>query len=264
MESMEITEIIKALEIFDGKYKRREVNEEVKRKEEITPYLIDILKKILDDPNRYADRQDKEDSYFGGVYSVILLSHFRESKAHDLIVDLFSLPGELPHDIFGDIVTEDLPAILYTTCGGSLGRIKEMILNKAVGMYCRSAALDAMVYAAVDGMSPREEVITFFSSLFPSGEEDEDKDYELYTPLVRSACDLYPEELIDKIEKAYDEELVESFWVDLDSIKKNLADGKEKTHEYVKKKMKRYLPDDIHSRISRWACFHPGSNPGPR
>jgi hypothetical protein len=91
------------------------VNEAVKHKEEITPYLIDILKKILDDPNHYADSEDKESSYFGGIYAVILLSHFRESKAHDLIVDLFSLPGELPHDIFGDIVTEDLPAILYST-----------------------------------------------------------------------------------------------------------------------------------------------------
>jgi hypothetical protein len=137
-------------------------------------------------------------------------------------------------------------------------RIKEMVLNKAVDMYCRSAALDAMVYAAVAGMSPREEVIEFFTSLFLSGEEDEQKDYELYTPLVRAACDLYPEELMDKIEKAYEEELVESFWVDLDSIKETLVDGREKTYEYVKKKMKSYLPDDIHSRISWWACFHPG------
>lgn len=75
MESMKITEIIKGLEIFDGKYKRKKVDEAVKRKDEITPYLIDILKKILADPNRYADNEDKDSSYFVGVYVVILLSH---------------------------------------------------------------------------------------------------------------------------------------------------------------------------------------------
>ena len=256
MESMEITEIIKALEIFDGQYKRKEVDEAVKRKEEITPYLIDILKKVLEEPWCYVDTKENESNYWGHIYAVMLLSHFRESRAHDLIVDLFSLPGELPHDIFGDIVTEDLPAILYSTCGGSLERIKEMILNKVADEFCRSAALRAMVYAVVDGIVPRDEVIRFFGSLFPSGERDEDTDYELYTQLANAVCDIYPEELMDKIKKAYEEDLIDSFSIEPDDFDAALEMGKESALGEVKRDMERRLSENIHERISWWACFN--------
>jgi hypothetical protein len=257
MESMEITGIIKALEIFDGKYKRKEIDEAVKRKEEITPYLIDILKKVSDEPWCYVDTKDNESNYWGHIYAVMLLSHFRESSAHDLIVELFSLPGEMSHDLFGDIVTEDLPAILYSTCGGSLERIKEMILNKVADEFCRSAALRAMVYAVVDGIVPRDEVIRFFASLFPSGKVDEeDKDDELYTQLANAVCDIYPEELMDKIKKAYEQDLIDPFSIELDDFEYALGLGKEGALGMVKKDMERRLSENIHENISWWACFN--------
>lgn len=257
MESMEITEIIKRLEIFDGKYKRKEVDEAIKRKEEITPYLIDILKKVLDEPWCYAETKDNENNYWGHIYAVMLLSHFRESRAHDLIVELFSLPGELSYNLFGDITTEDLPAILYSTCGGSLEHIKEMILNKVADEFCRSAALRAMVYAVIDGIVSRDDVIQFFGSLFPSGEEDEeDKDYELYTQLANAVCDIYPEELMDKIEKAYEQDLIDPMSIEPDDFEDALGMGKESALAIVKKDMELRLSQDIHERISWWTCFN--------
>ncbi|RLB78142.1 MAG: hypothetical protein DRH24_14955 [Deltaproteobacteria bacterium] len=41
----------------------------------------------------------------------MLLGHFREHRAHKVIVDLFSLPNNIPHELFGDITTGDLPVI---------------------------------------------------------------------------------------------------------------------------------------------------------
>ena len=254
---MEIMGIIKALEVFDGKYKRKEIDEAVKRKEEITPYLIGILKKVLDEPWCYVETKDNESNYWGHIYAVMLLSHFRESMAHDLIIELFSLPGEMPYDLFGDIVTEDLPAILYSTCGGSLERIKEMILNKVADEFCRSAAMRTMVYAVVDGIVPRDEIIRFFASLFPSGKVDEeDKDYELYTSLANAVCDIYPEELMDKIEKAYEQDLIDTFSIELDDFKVALVLGKESALGRIKEDMERRLSEDIHERISWWTCFN--------
>lgn len=247
---MTIPEIIKGLEVFDGKYKRKEIDEAVKRKDEIIPHLIDILKKVLDEPWEYAD---KDSDYYGHIYAVILLSHFRETKAHDLIFELFCLPTEMPFDLFGDIVTEDLPAILYSTCGGSLERIKEMVLLRGVDEFCRSAALRAMVYAAVDGMVSREEVIEFFGSLFPS--DDQARDYELYTSLANAVCDIYPEELMDKIERAYKEGLINPGLIEPYDFERVLTMGKERALGLIKEEMERHLSPDIHSRISWWACF---------
>lgn len=31
----------------------------------------------------------------------MLLGHFKDSRAHNLIIDLFSLPDEIPHELYG-------------------------------------------------------------------------------------------------------------------------------------------------------------------
>lgn len=251
MKNMDIQEIIEALEVFDGKYKREEIDATLKLKDEITPHLIAILKKVLDDPLSYIEA---DSDYDGHTYAVMLLSHFKETKAHNLIIELFSLPGEVPYELFGDITTEDLPALLYSTCGGSLEGIKTMVLNKGIDEFCRSSALTAMVYAGVGGMVPREEVVEFFGSLFP-GENEEKDDYELYSSLAYAVCKIYPEELMDKIVIAYKEELIDTSRIDLDSFYDTLAEGKEKTLNWVRKDMERRLSADIHARMSWWACF---------
>ena len=192
---MDTQEIIERLECYDGRYKRDEIDAAIKLKKEITPHLIAILKKILDDPFYYAD---EEEDYSAHNYTLMLLSYFKEAKAHDLIVELFSLPEDLSYNLFGDITSEDLPAILYSTCGGSLERIKTLVLNKGVDEFCRLSALNAMLYAVVGGMVPREEVIEYFGSLFPAENEGKD-DYELYSNLACAVCDIYPEELMEKI-----------------------------------------------------------------
>jgi hypothetical protein len=43
--------------------------------------------------------------------------------------------------------------------------------------------------------------------------------------MINTACDLYPEELIEEIKRAYGEDLVDSFDVGFDDVKNTLAKG---------------------------------------
>ena len=54
---MEITinEILEAFRIFDGNYKREQVDAAIELKEQITPHLIKILENVLDDPSPYVE-----------------------------------------------------------------------------------------------------------------------------------------------------------------------------------------------------------------
>ncbi|MGD8445605.1 MAG: DUF1186 domain-containing protein [Desulfobacterales bacterium] len=56
-----ITEILEAFKIFDGKYKREQVDAAIELKEEITPFLIEILEKVLADPDSYIENDDLYD-----------------------------------------------------------------------------------------------------------------------------------------------------------------------------------------------------------
>ena len=166
---MEIQEILEAFQINDGVYKRKYVDEAVKRKDEIIPHLISILENVLSNPKPYI-----ENDYFDHLYAVILLGYFKAHQAHSVMIDLLSMPEDMPHQLFGDIISEDFPAILFQTCGGGLDKIKSLILNKKANDFCRGAALGAMVYAVADGMVTREETLDFFGSLFTGKEAKED------------------------------------------------------------------------------------------
>jgi hypothetical protein len=45
-----ISDILESFKILDGIYKRQQIDAAIELKEEITPYLIKILKKVLNNP----------------------------------------------------------------------------------------------------------------------------------------------------------------------------------------------------------------------
>jgi len=245
-----VSEILEAFKIFDGIYKREQVDAAIELKEEITPSLIEILENVLADPDKYIENEDQYDH----IYALMLLGHCRESKAHKVIIDLFSLPGNIPHELFGDLATSDLPTILIRTCGGSIELIKSMASNKDADDYCRVSALNAMAFAVVEKITSRKEVLSFFGTLFTGDETDEISDF--WSLLANLVCDLYPEEIMDTIKKAYDDDLIASGMIRYEDFKKALEDGKEKCLGRLKADLERRSLDDIHESMSWWACFN--------
>ena len=244
-----IANILAAFEKFDGTYKRDEVDAALELQEEITPHLIGILENVLAAPATYARRAD----YFGHMYAIQLLGHFRESRAHDVIVGLASLPPEMPHDLFADTITESLASILFATCGGSVERIKALLLNREADEYCRNAAARALAYAVVEGVVSREEILALFGSLFNGDEADLDSCF--WSFVASSVCNLYPEELMPVIKKAFADGLIFDGFIGPESFERALRQGKERSLRAPKDELKRYVPDDFHDRMSWWACF---------
>jgi hypothetical protein len=244
-----IANILAALETFDGTYRRDEVDAALALQDEITPHLIGILENVLAAPATYARRAD----YFGHMYAIQLLGHFRESRAHDVIVDLASLPPEMPHDLFADTITESLASILFATCGGSIERIKALLLNREADEYCRSAAARALVYAAVEGTVPREEIVALFGSLFTGNEADPNSGFWGF--VASSVCDLYPQELMDVIRQAFEDGLISDWFIDYASFEETLARGKNRALRRARNNLKQYAPANFHDRMSWWACF---------
>lgn len=50
-----ITEILEKFRIFDGNYKRDQVDAAIELQEEITPFLIEILDNVLANPDPYLE-----------------------------------------------------------------------------------------------------------------------------------------------------------------------------------------------------------------
>jgi len=221
-KATKMSAILEAFKLYDGIYKREQIDAAIELKEEITPYMIEILQKVLSNPNEYIENENLYDH----IYALMLLGHLREPKAHKVIVDLFSLPDDLPHDLFGDLTTSDLPTLLLRTCGGSVESIRSLALNRDADDYCRISALHAMAFAVVDGIASRDEVLSFYATLFTGDEADEASDF--WGLLANLVADLYTEEVMDTIKQAYEDGLIDSGLVRDEDFEKVLADGKEK------------------------------------
>lgn len=258
-EKMEITDILQAFEIYDKKYKRDAVDAAIARREEIIPDLIGVLENVLKNPENYLDR---DSNYFAHIYAFILLGYFKEARAHDVIVDLASLPGDLPYDLFGDSVTSDLPIILLRTCGGRVERIKELILNKDADEYCRGAALEALSYAAMAGYLTREEALSFYQGLFTGDEASATSCF--HDALACCIYDLYPEESMETIKKAYDEALIDPGYVGYDEFTEVLKTSKENRLEKFRIELEEKQINDIHEYMDWWACFNQPGDTLPR
>ncbi len=250
VEGFTTPKILESFRIFDGVYKREQIDAAIKLKDEITPHLIEILKNVLAAPEEYAEDDNLNDH----IYAVMLLGHFKEPKAHKVILDLLSLPEDLPDKIFGDITTSNSPVILLNTCGGSIELTKSLILNKEADDYCRVSACQALTYAVAEGYVSREDVVTFFGTLFTGKETDEVSDF--WGLLANLVCDLYPEEIMEVIKQAYDDGLIMPGMIQYSEFKNTLKLGKVKCLEKLKIDLERHSLDDIHAAMSWWACFN--------
>lgn len=249
---VKIKEILAALEFNDGVYQREAVEAAIAHKEEIISYLIEILEGVLADPAKYLE----DSRYFAHIYALMLLAHFKEEQAHRLIVDVFSLPEKFVSPLFGDTITEDLPTLLYRTCGGSIEQIKSLVLNKEAYDFCRSSALRALNYAVIGGIASREAMLDFYGSLFTGKEAEPGSDF--WSLVATAVYEIYPEELMDVIKQAYQDDLIWSGHIGLDSFEWALKQGKEQTLAEIRADVERNSLEDVHEHMSWWACFdHP-------
>ena len=245
---MEIETIRQELASFTDRFPADAVRGAIEQREAITPMLLAALQKVAEDP----EEMEREPNLMLPTYAMYLLAQFREQAAYPLLVKFFSTPGDLCLDTTGDLVTEDLGRILASVCHNGLEPIKRMIEDPAVNEYVRSACLRTLTILVVEEKLSREQVIDYFRSLF-HGKLEREPDF-IWSALIVACCDLYPEELVHDIERAYDDGLVDLFHVRLESVRDILAESQEEALHRAKQRRGGLIEDTV-AEMSWWACF---------
>jgi hypothetical protein len=214
----------------------------VARREEVTPALL----RILDDTVDRAAQLEADGDYMAHLYAMFLLAQFRETRAYPLVVRFASLPGDLLDSLCGDFITEHLGQVLASVCGGELAGIQSLIESEATDEWVRGAALAA-------GQKSRDENVSYFAGLFEG--KLVRKWSHVWDTLVSYSSDLYPAELLNDIERAYEEGLVDSGYIGFDDVKQDLAMGKERILARLADNLHRRLVKDTVAKMGWWACF---------
>jgi hypothetical protein len=242
---MDLKEILSHLERNEGYFPRAAVQEAIDRRDEIVPALLGILEDVARDLNPFVGG-----GRFIHIYAMYLLAQFRETRAYPLLVQIFSTPGELPMDLAGDVVTEDLGRILASVSDGDVGGMTALVENEQANEYVRSAAMRGLLTLVACDKRTRDEVMAYLRSLFQKFAR---RFSYAWNALVRSCTELCPEEVVGEIRQAYEDELVEPFFIRWEDVEEALARGKEAAIEGLKGRYS--LITDVTDELGSWACF---------
>ena len=246
---MKTQDILKELEFNNGTFQRKAVEQAIAAKKQIIPELLNIVKEA----KQNAQELVHQGNYIAHIYAMYLLAQFRERRAYPLIADFFSMPGEITMDLAGEVVTEDLGRILASVSHGDTSLMEELAENQNANEYVRNAALIGMLILVARGEKSRQEVMAYYQSLF-RGKLERTPSYA-WSGLVNCCTDLYPEEVLEDIEQACEDGLVEEMSTGPGRVKEHLARGKRWVLHELRENQRRTFIGDTVKEMQWWACF---------
>lgn len=217
---MDIQELLARLDRHRGSFPGNLVAEVIARRQEVIPRFLEILEEIDRSPGPWL----ADDGRMIHIYALYLLALFRETGTYPLLVRIFSRPGEFPFELAGDVVTQDLGRILASVSGGDFSGLTALIENEQANEYVRSVAMEGMVSLVTTGQRTRDEVVAYFLQLFKKLERNPGAQWD---GLAHVCADLWPQEAIDELGRAYEEGLVDTGSIDWQDIEHALALGQQ-------------------------------------
>jgi hypothetical protein len=244
---METQELLERLDRHRGSFPEDLLAEVIARREGVIPRFL----KILGDIDRNPEPWLVDDGRMIHIYALYLLALFRETHAYPLVVRIFSRPGDFPFELAGDVVTQDLGRILASVSGGDLSGMTALIENEEVNEWVRGAAMDGMVSLVTTGQRTRDEVMAYFLQLFHKLER---KPGAQWDGLAHVCADLWPQEAIEELGRAYEDDLVDTGSIDWQDVEHALALGKQGAMQWAQ--YRDPLITDVAKDMGWMQCFH--------
>lgn len=246
MSTLNLNDILDNLKFNTSEYSLELIDSAIEKKEELVPELIYLLKELKNDPEPILEDAD----FIGHLCAVTLLTFFKNTECHSLLVDIFSLPDDIPYFLFGDLVVEDLPTILYATCDGNFNRIKELIVNEQAMTSCRWSAMTALNFALAEGKVNREEVLDIYEKLLLS----ENKDKDIKAIVLVNLSDICATEKLDLAKEIFAKDPSASSFLSLDDFTDALEVGIEDSYTVLKDQLEKYEINEknIHTLTSHF------------
>jgi hypothetical protein len=244
---MEIQELLARLDRHRSSFPECLLAEVIARREEVIPQFLEILEDIDRDPEPWL----ADDGRMIHIYALYLLALFRETRAYPLVERIFSRPGEFPFELAGDVVTQDLGRILASVSGGEVDGMTTLIENEHANEYVRALGMEGLVSLVTTHQRTRDEVMSYFLQLFQKLER---KPGAHWDGLAHVCADLWPQEAIEELGRAYEDGLVDTGSIDWQDVEHALALGQQGAMQRAR--YRDPVITDVAKDMGWMQCFH--------
>jgi len=203
MEPVDVEQLIRELDAASYVFPESTLRVCQQHRNLIAPRLIQVLEETL-----RLQREGIEREGNAPIFAMMLLGEFEATAALGALIELLRLPDDIPFDLFGDAVHEEVPRILATFAGDQLSVIDSLIADGQVNAYVRWAAMSAYTYLVRDGVVTRrsavERLTGYLRAALAKDRNSVDESNVLaITGLVDRLADLNGNEALAEIEEAF-------------------------------------------------------------
>lgn len=220
------------------------------QQETITPFLLQVLAMTpeeLEVQYQTEDNKDADTAYYTFDFALYLLGQFREQQAFLPILKFFLTPGDLTQDITGDIVTDGLGELLAATYNGDVSALTGVVSDIQVNSYVRIAAIETMCILWAEQQLDDAFFVNYLTELFDTYPRDNLED-GFWTFLVSRVADCRLDALRSRLEQAFDDQLVETFFINRGDLEKMYSG------EYAPREQSSQIDT---MNLASWAWFRP-------
>jgi hypothetical protein len=215
-----VEEILHDLEFEREALPEEALRDAIPQKEEIVPRLLFLLEYVAAHPEDLYDQED----YIAHIYAMYLLAYFREPRALPLVLRLVDASEDDAVARLGEeVLFSEVPRILATLFSGDWEPFKKLAKAKGERQFLRSLAWDAagiLYETRTVTQESAAEVFHFFLDSLPKKASVDRSE------LFLCIADYGVPGLLPRIEKAYEERLVDTSIVALEMIQKALSEDR--------------------------------------
>jgi len=247
-EFASIDEIVEALRVPSPQHPTEALRAAERARGQINELLIDLV-----DTTRREVLEGRYPEDNAHIFAMLLLAEFEETRAFEVISGLFALPEDLTYDLVGDFLTEDLPRVLASVCGGRIGGLAGMVEDRSRGGYVRGAALSAIVALVQRRIISREQAADYLRVLVRERLDREPS--PVWDEAGNVVLDLYVQDLFGDIRRAIREGLIGRFMMTPDDVDKAEREGLDVMMALLDRNRHLHPVRDVVAETQWWACF---------
>ncbi len=208
-------EILSELRSVQAQHRFEAMNAAMDRPEAVIPGLLGIVEEVLGEAGGLA----RDEVCAGPFPALLLLAQFREAKAFPLLQAILRLPDDAQEAAFDGQVSEIMPSLLASTCGGDADTLMALAADPGLDPFARSAAMEALLVLGLQGLLAWDRLVDRFEELFKVFEtRGQEEDATAWALLACSIDDGRLHSLVPRLEEAFQRGWVDEEIISLDTF----------------------------------------------
>ncbi len=255
LSAQQVWEIVRdRLELFRKPFPHDAVALAHAHRETVAPRLVRVLEDLALDATPARDG-----NHVLHLFAMALLACWRDARAYRPLLALAHNSPEVIDDLFGDALTELYGRTIASVCDGDMRPLQELVDDRSVSVWVRSALLEAWKVRVVEGDAPVEPFERFLLDVgrqcaerLRHGEREPER-FEMLDDVAGQACDIGSTLLLEPVRQWFAERLIDERYIDRPFFEREFALPHEERLSRLRRHRQGYI-DDVAAEMRWWGA----------